>query len=914
MTPLYKSLKTNGTTFYAFPSAAEDISAAYQNSNYKMYFSKYVLLNLPKQVTADSLTGASATASQPIYFDFDTTFKKSVVATPAASFSEHIIESLRNYVANQEITIKESRTNNTNYYYDNNALETTTEKIFFKWAKKLNIIDFEPAIPDDEYFSNLAEFQSANVNDDQYFPEYLWKEREVVDWSIKNILIYDQQPLLSYFGIEFNGTSNFRIGDIVNIHNVSVTGADFSTSTLSGIETNSGINCKVVKIIASDGTYNQRIIFNIQLNNTNDDTSVFTNDYVAVLSGKTKIIYNRLVRYIGEVQGVSNVQQANRSYTEVHAHIPDHTGQTPDILFRTMTDVNYKPNKTFPIIPSQYQPEIIGAESFNSPIVNTPQNYPGSYFGQFDTVDFTYETAPGDSFRRSGSYYGINGNINSPIINGKTIDGITMDFNTNHYVKMNILGRNLTNFDQFNALEINNLPPLAFEFNAILWYYTVEDNTGKSTTNLYGVSFLDNPDNNVIPEETGLRFPTYKKFVTNGIQDGTSFAFSLNLNFNIINENPQDSYNPEAINSMFSMNLFNTSMSRLAATNDSFINLLAEQGNVRDEVTFLKSLIYTQTDLATLNTKIQNLEGLLRMYSTNQIIASDTIDVTTVPGTPPYIKLSTINTAYERVYAYNATDMYSSQGIIPATLTVPTNRDFLVHFTNNDEVELDLPNNDKLTFIFDKDLYYKQSVDISIVGGDYSSQNKMLDIYMNTDIVNTTTQATTQVLLAGGINLPVYYNSYTQQPNSSYLWNDFKFEIDMNKDIKLDVGSVLKVPLKAPQSLVTNSIKTGDVLHLNNLFVGTSSIYDFSGQYTVQSVPSVDSYIILDISSNTSLVNYGSTASLPLSFNSTSLSTGYLLSNFPYFSFNKGKKIRITRISNSTVLKERYTINIEDIK
>jgi hypothetical protein len=28
-----------------------------------------------------------------------------------------------------------------------------------------------------------------------------------------------------------------------------------------------------------------------------------------------------------------------------------------------MTDVNYKPNLTFPIIPSQYQPEIIGAES-----------------------------------------------------------------------------------------------------------------------------------------------------------------------------------------------------------------------------------------------------------------------------------------------------------------------------------------------------------------------------------------------------------------------------------------------------------------------------------------------------------------------------------------------------------------------
>lgn len=897
MTPLYKSLKTNGTTFYAFPSASEDISAAYQNSNYKMYFSKYALLNLPKQVTTDSLAGVSPTASQPIYFDFDPQngpFRRSFAATPAANFSEQIIESLRNYVANQEVTIKESKLNNTEYYYDNNALETTTEKIFFKWCKKLNIIDFEPAIPDDEYFSNLAEFQSGNVNDDQYFPEYLWKEREVVAWTTK---IFSESAILTgKLEVEFTSTTNFRVGDIAKLYNYE--SSEPPTLELSGIST--GIQVKILRVIEPDGVYGQKIIFDISGNNYG----------LTPVACKVELVYNRLVRYIGEVQGVSNVQQANRSYTEVHAHIPDHTGQTPDILFRTMVDVNYMPNKTFPIIPSQYQPEIIGAESFNSPIVNTPQNYPGSYFGQYDTADFTYETAPGDSFRRSGKYYGIDGNINSPIVNGKNIDGITMNFNTSHYVKMNILGRNLTNFDQFNALEINNLPPVAFEFNAILWYYTVEDNTGKSTTNLYGVSFLDNPDNNVIPEETSLRFPTYKKFVTNGIQDGTSFAFSLNLNFNIINENPQDSYNPEAINSMFSMNLFNKSMSKLAATNDSFINLLAEQGNVRDEVTFLKSLLYTQTDLATLNTKIQNLENLLRLYSTNQIVASDTIDVTTVPGTPPYIQLDTVNTSYERVYVYNATDMYSSQGIIPATLTVPKNTDFLVNFTNNDEVELDLPNNDKLTFIFDKDLYYKQSVDINIVGGNFSTQNKMLDIYMNTDILNTTTQTTTQVLLAGSINLPVYYNSFTQQPNSSYLWNEFKFEIDLldtNKPILLDVGSILRVPLKAPQELVTNSIKTGDVLYLNNLFVGTSSIYDFSGQYAVQSVDSVGSYIILDISSNASLVNYGSTASLPLSLNST-------LSNFPYFNFNKGKKIRMTRISNSDVLKERYTINIEDIK
>lgn len=886
--PLYKSLKNNGTTFYAFPSAAEDMSAAFQNSNYKAYFSKYVLLNLPKQ----NLNAGSATASKPIYFDFETSFKTSVNASSAASYQEQIVESLRNYVANQEVVIKESRLNNTNYYYDNNALETTTEKIFYKWSKNLNIIDFEPAIPDDEYFSNLAEFESTNSNDDQYFPEYLWKEREVIDWDTK--LFYESETIISKLEVEFYGTTNFKIGDVVKIYN-----ANINDSSLAGIETIGGINVKVLGVIPADETYGQRVIFDVAGNNLPLSGSA------SITSGKAELVYNRLVQYIGEINGVSNVQEANRSYTEVYAHIPDHTGRTPDVLFRTMTDVNYKPNLSFPIIPNQYQPEIMGAESFNSPIVNTPQNYPGSYFGQFDTLDFTYTTSNGDSIRRSGPYYGVSGNINNPVVNGKTIDGISIDFNTNHYVKMNILGRNLTNFDQFNALSVNNQPPVAFEFNAILWYYTVEDNLGNARTNLYGISFLDNPNNNVITEETGLRFPTVKKFATNGIQDGTSYGFSLNLNYNIINENPQETYNPEAINSMFSMNLFNKSMSKLASTNDSFINLIAEQGIVREEVENLKGLIYTQTDLATINQKIQNLETLLRLYSTNQLVSSDSIEVTNIPGTPPSISMSSINTNYERIYNYKATDMYNAQGIIPTNLSVPNNRDFLVYFINDDEVELTLSNDDRLTFILDKDLSYRQSVEFLIKGGEFATQNKKIDIYMNSDISDVANQVT-EVLMVGNVDLPVYYNNTTQQQNSAYLWKDFKFNIDLSKDINLNVGSKLEIALDATQSLLSNSIKSGDVIHLNNFFVGTSSIYDFSGQYTIQSVLP-NSYLVLDISSNQSLVSYGSSASFPLNLTP-------MLSNMPYFSLNKGKKIKITRVSNSLVLRERYSIDTVDIQ
>jgi hypothetical protein len=107
-------------------------------------------------------------------------------------------------------------------------------------------------------------------------------------------------------------------------------------------------------------------------------------------------------------------------------------------------------------------------------------------------------------------------------------------------------------------------------------------------------------------------------------------------------------------------------------------------------------------------------------------------------------------------------------------------------------------------------------------------------------------------------------------------------------------------------NIVSNSIKVGDVLTLNNLFVGTASVYDYSGQYPVIAN---NTYVEFDISSNSSLSNLpGNTYPYTLHGITTSL-----LSNTPYFSLNKGKKIRLTRVSDSTVLKERYSVNVLDL-
>jgi|688.fasta_scaffold22538_2 hypothetical protein len=904
-TPLYKKLKENGTSFYAFASAAEDISAAYQNDNYRMYFSKYVLLNFPKQQT-----NPGGTQAVPTYFDFATF--STIAPVASISYQDQVIESLRNYVANNEVTLRESRLNNTEYYYDTRALETTSEKIFWKWCKKLNLIDYEPAIPTDEYFSNLTEFQRVDLTDDSYFPEYLWKEKEPVEISVSN---YDTN-ITTFVGnlqLELNQITSISKGDVIELYDFSdlgpLTGAIWNgsltwlgTASMSVLDVFeiAGIQYVVVDFIYSGGPFIET-------------------------SGKVKVKYNKLIQYIGEVTGVSNVQEANRAYTEVYAHVPDHTGQTPDILFRTIADINYKPGMIFPIIPSQYQPEIIGAELFSSPIVSNPTQYPGSYYGQFDTIDFTYECESGDTLRRSGKYYGVSGDINAPVIDGSTLDGVTVDFNTTHYAKMNINDREVATFDEFNALEINNMPPVDFEFNAILWYYTVEDLNGNRRTNLYGISFLDNPDNNPKQDEIAIRFPVYKKLVTNGSQDGTSYAFGLNLNFNIIHDNPQEAYNPEAINSLFSMNLFNESMRRLGNINESFSNILAEQTNLQSELLNIKQLLYSQTDLNTINSKIANLEQLLQSYASMQLVSSDTIQVETLDSSPAQLRLNSIDAQYYKIETFNTSDMYNVNGAIPINISPPTNKDFLVHIINNDQVDITLPNSDKLSLLVTTDLSYKQTMNLLISGSNLSTQNKKLDVFITTVNLITTTATSSgntiteetltppvETLLIGDIDLPVFYNTSTTQPNSAATWKGFNFDINFNSDIQLLAGNLLQFNLNSNDLLVSNSVKVGDSVVLNNLFIGTVSTFDFSGQYKVDSV--VGATVSLNVSNNSNFVAYASN-SYPLVIHQPSTSTS-ILSNGPYLSLNKGYFIRITRISedDNVLIPQKYFVDVRELQ
>ncbi len=131
--------------------------------------------------------------------------------------------------------------------------------------------------------------------------------------------------------------------------------------------------------------------------------------------------------------------------------------------------------------------------------------------------------------RYQGDYYGIkkldNIGLNSETyiekltdFNSDGIDGLFLDVNRNHYYKMNIPGLESKNFDEFSSISIQGQAPEDFDFNAILWYYELlerdSDNNVNSYVNLYGIEFLNNPEND--DDNLGTLMTPYHKLVTNG--------------------------------------------------------------------------------------------------------------------------------------------------------------------------------------------------------------------------------------------------------------------------------------------------------------------------------------------------------------------------------------------------------------
>ena len=864
-TPLYKKMK-KGTSFYSFPSAIHDLNKV--NDTFKMTFSKYVLLNIPEQkVILSGVNGVDRDQTKGILnFDKDQNGPIFYNFQPGANndlpinFSDQLIESLRNYVSNYDTTLRESRINTNTDFYNVNELSTQTEMIFWKWCRKLKLIDLEPAEHQIDWDKNGTDFENKNGTDNSYFQKYLWKEREIRKYEC-NITQNGSKT-----DITIQGVAKFKKGDIINF---SGSTSDIIGGTLSG-----NTDYTLTNVIYNT---NNTILTIDNTTNNNDTTYIW-------------LKYHRLVECIGDIQSVSQVQTSKHNFTEISIQIPHHAGATPTILFNINDNTNYYPGLEMPILSQEQQVEINGAENTNSPIRIHPENYPGTHFGYFDTADKTYKCSFGDKNRYSGEYYGIyktnnvglsendyKENLND--FNSDNIDGLNIDFNQEHYLKMNLPEYMINNFDEFNSAYFD-APPRDYYFNAILWYYDLDDGSGNITTNLFGIEFLNDPNDDMDDCDINNRLITpYRKLVSNGEQDGYSYIFDFNLKETVDNDVLPLSYDSTTINNQFSFDLYQNILQSNALLYESFINIVSGYTDIQEDLYELRSMIMSDTDISKIKNQIENLNDLLKLYSTMQIVDSETITTEVLyTDTYPTLKLNIINTDYNEIIDILITDVFEYSDANPtSSYTIPikhSNKTMLNIYNNNNIF------NETSKIILNQDLKYMQKLEIYI----YPHQSEKitdLDIYLNYNNNDTITE--TKIL---STKLPIDLTFYdVNNPDNSIYTNSFY----TNENIVTYSTTITSNSSTTTLNITTPLFMVDDYIYIDNFFLQSgTTILDKSGVYKIK----IHNTTSIDIDLNTN---------------------GLILKSTLKITYYKGIKYNIIRINQSetSLIEDRYKITKE---
>jgi hypothetical protein len=871
--PLYRRMRSKGTTFYAFPSAANDFNIVPFQEAFDVQVTKFVLLNIPESsnpTTGPVLNFSKTNSLRPE--EGVNTYNFDPNSSYPVKYSEQIVESIRNYIANQDACFRETRITANKDFYNPMERKNPTESIFWKWCRLHNIIDLEPAEHKIDWDKNLSDFDNPNastITNQDYFRKYLWKEREVRNYDCS--VTTDG----SFATITINSKSKFKIGD-----NIWITGSTMEPTL-------TGYTHSVTNVVISSNT----TIITLETPFTDGNT----------YNGSCYLDYHKLVQYIGEIQATSKVQSSQQTFTEFTAMIPAHAGATPTVLFETQTNTNYYPGLEIPILDDQIQDEIIGSENLSSPIRTDPTNYPGSYFGYFDTYDKTYKMSTGDPIRLSGDYFGVLKLNNVGLasddafeslidFDDSNIDGVCMNFNLNHYYKAQTASSNILNFDEFNSMSVNGEAPSDFNFNAILWYYQVHDYTSNLVyTNLYGIEFLDNPDND-FGSDNDRDITLTRKLVTNSQQDGYSYIYNLNLDFKVDNDMLPLRYDPTSIYNIFGFDLYNKVMSNYVLLTEQFSTIITEFITMNNDIQKLKSLIYSQTDVSEIKNRLRNMENILKLYQTNQFVDSDTIKIN-IDYTKNYPALSfnAVNVDYSEIYNMYSTDIanynIAQSGLttsVSQLITVPNTGKFLVNVYNNMVVD---NNGLVLQIALDKDLEFKQSVDF-ILRPDIAQYCNEININIMFD--DGAANGKVETLLTGPFDLPVDVLNYdSNNPTGSTFNSSYYMKLETFID-RLTTGSTWATG-GTTIDLKEDLFYAGDWIYIEDLYLefDRTTYVDYSGLYQIGQIIGIQAILDWD-------------------------TTGWniRLRGTPKAHYYKGMKINILRVdpSNTSDIAHRYLI------
>lgn len=362
--------------------------------------------------------------------------------------------------------------------------------------------------------------------------------------------------------------------------------------------------------------------------------SVLGNEARFVEKSETNSTYNRVVKYIGDIDVVNSLKSRENSYTEVYIHVPTNVGTTPHVLFKSVSDANYFPNMTV----ANNAADPLDIEYLSGRRYNETHPFGLSLKAFYDLDDLSVFTqikdtfggtySPGNWFNKTirNSYYTDNYN-NTGAYNvaqdqyitkqfslfdveyvRTTLDGISLDFDLANY-KLASENPEIKVFSQFNDYVANR----DFEFNAVLVYYDTYDpnnldsegNPVDFKTNLYGVLFLDRVQQN------GLEFqiPTIKKYKPDPLNktNGNSFSFKANLKLdtsieNVLVEKSINDY------STFSLELFTDVLTEFRRIQKTYNDKLLDLVRLQQDIEGLKDLLINSEDQRELEIRIDNLE------------------------------------------------------------------------------------------------------------------------------------------------------------------------------------------------------------------------------------------------------------------------------------------------------------------
>tara|TARA_R110001592_G_scaffold102760_4_gene289886 strand:- start:8531 stop:10645 length:2115 start_codon:yes stop_codon:yes gene_type:complete len=505
--------------------------------------------------------------------------------------------------------------------------------------------------------------------------------------------------------------------------------------------------------------------------------------------------YRRVVKYIGEIDIVNNVDKAGEAYTELYINVPTEVGRTPTILFESISDNNYQPS-----LKIQGKDEFIlgrnaatihpqgldilawydydqaldgpGPAGYTDPNANwmnesTPPSTTDAYF----TEPTTFTSVLNANIIKYPADYGNPSGYNGSAYVRSQLDGISVDFNPNDYQQI-ATDAAISTIPQFNGTDLAE----SFEFNAVLVYYDMVDlsNSANTTTNLYGLLLLDN----VTPTTDGgfiQRYPKFKPNVVTG-QNGNSYGFKINLRFDA---SPGTSGIDTIVNdyNTFSMGLFSDASAQLQSSAQIFQRQQVEIANLELRLAAVENTLNSVSTSAFLQSQINSLQT--QVDNASLAFASSTTLLDLIAKNSDEIQ-ALANGEVSETLQYNTSVVRQGTGI-----TVNTNTPNQIHISNNVQeynfmAPLDIsdlpitPTNPLNLNVVDPSVFVELGTFTNMLRLDTINQaGGDLDIFIDDLSVQWRTGQTVRltfnnVPLIGSRNIKIYTDSPSRLNNGSY--------------------------------------------------------------------------------------------------------------------------------------------------